>query len=40
LIDAAKDVRESFRAESIVLFESVSGEGPARYEPLHEVPLG
>jgi RNA 2',3'-cyclic 3'-phosphodiesterase len=40
LIDAAKDVRESFTAESIVLFESISGEGPARYEPLHEVPLG
>jgi 2'-5' RNA ligase len=40
LIEAAKDVREPFRATSIVLFESISGDGPARYEPLHEAPLG
>jgi RNA 2',3'-cyclic 3'-phosphodiesterase len=40
LIDAAAAVREPFRAESLVLFESISGGGPARYVPLHEVSLG
>lgn len=40
LIDAAETVREPFRAESLVLFESISGGGPARYLPLHEVPFG
>jgi RNA 2',3'-cyclic 3'-phosphodiesterase len=40
LIDAAADVRESFRAEALVLFESISGGGPARYVPLHEARLG
>jgi 2'-5' RNA ligase len=36
LIDAAAGVRESFRADALVLFETVSGGGPARYLPLHE----
>lgn len=40
LIDAAAAVREPFRAESLVLFESISGGGPARYMPLHEVSFG
>ena len=40
LIDAAAAVREPFRAESLVLFESISGGGPARYIPLHEARLG
>ena len=39
LIEAATAVREPFRAEAVVLFESISGHGPARYEPLHEVRL-
>jgi 2'-5' RNA ligase len=40
LIDAAAAVREPFRAESLVLFESISGGGPARYEPVHEARFG
>jgi RNA 2',3'-cyclic 3'-phosphodiesterase len=40
LIEAAASVRQPFRAESLVLFESISGGGPARYVPLHEVPIG
>ncbi len=40
LIAAAADVREPFRAESLVLFESISGGGPARYVPLHQAPFG
>lgn len=40
LIEAAEAVREPFRAESLVLFESVSGGGPARYIPLHETSIG
>jgi RNA 2',3'-cyclic 3'-phosphodiesterase len=40
LIAAAATFEASFRAESLVLFESVSGGGPARYEPLHEARLG
>jgi 2'-5' RNA ligase len=40
LIEAAAAVHEPFRAESLVLFESISGGGPARYVPLHERALG
>jgi RNA 2',3'-cyclic 3'-phosphodiesterase len=40
LIDAASAVHEPFRAESLVLFESISGGGPSRYVPLHEASLG
>jgi RNA 2',3'-cyclic 3'-phosphodiesterase len=39
LIAAASTFETSFRAESLVLFESISGGGPARYEPVHEVRL-
>jgi RNA 2',3'-cyclic 3'-phosphodiesterase len=40
LIDAAADFRATFRTESLVLFESISGGGPARYVPLHESAIG
>lgn len=40
LIEAAADAHKAFRAESIALFESISGNGPARYEPLHEARFG
>ena len=40
LIAAAATFESTFRAESIVLFESISGGGPARYEPVHEARLG
>ncbi|HEX5015416.1 MAG TPA: RNA 2',3'-cyclic phosphodiesterase [Candidatus Limnocylindrales bacterium] len=40
LIAAAADWRTAFVADRIVLFESISGGGPARYEPLHAVPIG
>ena len=40
LIEAAAAVREPFRAESLVLFESISGGGPARYVPLHQTTIG
>jgi 2'-5' RNA ligase len=40
LIDAATTFEARFRAESVILFESISGGGPARYEPVHETRLG
>lgn len=40
LIDAAADLEVRFRADRIVLFESRTGGGPARYEPLEVVRLG
>jgi RNA 2',3'-cyclic 3'-phosphodiesterase len=40
LIEAAGVVRQTFSAESLVLFESISGGGPARYVPLHEASIG
>ena len=40
LIAAAADVRETFTADSLALLETISGGGPARYVPLHEVRLG
>jgi 2'-5' RNA ligase len=40
LIEAASAFRQAFRAESLVLFESLSGGGPARYVPLHEASIG
>jgi RNA 2',3'-cyclic 3'-phosphodiesterase len=40
LIEAAAAVRQPFRADSLVLFESISGGGPARYVPLHETTFG
>ena len=39
LIAAASTFETSFRAETLNLFESISGGGPARYEPLHEARL-
>ena len=39
LIVAAERFTVTFRASSLVLFESISGGGPARYEPLHEATL-
>jgi 2'-5' RNA ligase len=40
LIDAAATFETRFRAERMILFESISGGGPARYEPIHETRLG
>ena len=40
LIEAAATFETRFRAERMVLFESISGGGPARYEPIHETRLG
>ena len=40
LIAAAAPFEMSFRAGSLILFESISGGGPARYEPIHEARLG
>ena len=39
LIDAAAELDVRFRAESAGLFESLTGGGPARYEPIEVVPL-
>lgn len=40
LIEAAAGLRVAFRADRLVVFESIAGGGPARYVPVHEVPLG
>jgi 2'-5' RNA ligase len=40
LIQAADGFSVRWRAGSIVLFESLTGNGPARYVPLVEAPLG
>jgi 2'-5' RNA ligase len=40
LIDAAADLEVRFRADRMVVFESRTGGGPARYEPLEVVRLG
>jgi 2'-5' RNA ligase len=40
LVAAAADMNLGFRADRIGLFESLTGGGPARYEPLAIVPLG
>ncbi len=39
LIEAAAELDVRFRAESAGLFESLTGGGPARYEPMAVVPL-
>jgi len=39
LVDAAASLDIRFIVERIVLFRSILGGGPARYEPLHEAPL-
>lgn len=40
LVEAAKDLEVPFRADRIGLFESLTGGGPARYEPLAVADLG
>jgi 2'-5' RNA ligase len=40
LIEAGKEVDLAFDADRIVLFESRTGGGPARYEPVESVLLG
>jgi RNA 2',3'-cyclic 3'-phosphodiesterase len=40
LIAAAATFETTFQADGLVLFESISGGGPARYEPIHEARLG
>lgn len=40
LIAAARTLDDAWLADRLVLFESHTGGGPARYEPLHEVMLG
>ena len=40
LRERARGFRAPFQAGRIVLFESVTGGGPARYVPLHEARLG
>ena len=39
LADAAREVRLSWQADSLVLYKSIVGHGPARYEVLDEAPL-
>jgi len=39
LIEAAEDIEVRFRAERVGLFESLTGGGPARYEPVEVVDL-
>ena len=40
LIERASGLRVPFRADRLVLFESVTGGGPARYVARHEAKLG
>jgi 2'-5' RNA ligase len=40
LVGAAASVREPFEAGSIALFETIGGDGPARYVALHEARFG
>jgi 2'-5' RNA ligase len=40
LVAAAADFHARFRAERMGLFESLTGGGPARYEPIETVDLG
>jgi len=40
LMEAAEDLELRFTAERIVLFESITGHGPALYEPLAVAALG
>jgi 2'-5' RNA ligase len=39
LATAARDWRVTFRAETVTLYRSLLGAGPARYEPIDEVRL-
>ncbi len=38
--ELGRDLAAAWAADRVVLFESISGGGPARYVPLHTVPLG
>ena len=40
LADTAAELDVRFRVDRLLLFRSLLGGGPARYEPLHESPLG
>jgi RNA 2',3'-cyclic 3'-phosphodiesterase len=40
LQEAAEGLRVAFRADRLILFRSLLGGGPARYEALHEARLG
>jgi 2'-5' RNA ligase len=40
LVAAADGVTVRFRATGLVLYRSLLGHGPARYEPVHESPFG
>ena len=40
LVAAAADLDVTFRADQIGLYESVTGGGPARYEPIEVAMLG
>lgn len=40
LIERAADLRLTMRADRVVLYESVTGGGPARYVPIHGAALG
>ena len=40
LVAAAADLDVRFRADQIGLYESLTGGGPARYEPIEVVRLG
>jgi 2'-5' RNA ligase len=39
LVEAAGEVRLTWQADRLVLYKSLLGRGPARYEALAEVPL-
>jgi 2'-5' RNA ligase len=40
LVELARDVELSWQADRLVLYRSVLGRGPARYEAVAEAPLG
>jgi 2'-5' RNA ligase len=40
VIEEAASLQVAFAAERVTLFESITGGGPARYEPRHEAVLG
>ena len=40
LVEGARELEVPWHVDRLVLFESITGGGPARYEPLLVVPLG
>jgi 2'-5' RNA ligase len=40
LAEAASELSVAFTADRFVLYRSLLGNGPARYEPIHEARLG